>query len=297
VWEVRLTKGAIYDTGTGQFVTAWDLIPIEAMNEIARAHNSAVSAPLATGKELDKLRAEGMTGAVSDVLHQLLKGPVWDGDLASKTGRDCLVAKGFVIRKDGMNTLATGKSAEEWVRLQGVCDYRKEEILKLRRELATLKASAPALPEAIGAAIKEAALTIWNWKTCELPDIEEQICSVIEKASVLTWISAETPPTKERKALEELPAQRESFLATFHGGHHEQPELGLFQHGVNSVFNWLEKYVEVSLLPPAPAEDAQEKDEKALREWLGERFTGNKALASAAWYAALAHASKQEAQS
>ncbi len=41
-----------------------------------------------------------------EVLWQLfLTGPVWDGDLASKTGRDELVDGGYVVRAKGWQTL------------------------------------------------------------------------------------------------------------------------------------------------------------------------------------------------
>ena len=41
-----------------------------------------------------------------EVLWQLfLTGPVWDGDLASKTGRDELVDDGYVVRAEGWQTL------------------------------------------------------------------------------------------------------------------------------------------------------------------------------------------------
>lgn len=41
-----------------------------------------------------------------EVLWQLfLTGPVWDGDLASKTGRDQLVNAGYVVRTEGWQTL------------------------------------------------------------------------------------------------------------------------------------------------------------------------------------------------
>ena len=41
-----------------------------------------------------------------EVLWQLfLTGPVWDGDLASKTGRDELVDLGYAMRSQGWQTL------------------------------------------------------------------------------------------------------------------------------------------------------------------------------------------------
>lgn len=40
-----------------------------------------------------------MTGAEIDTLHALvLRGPLWDGDVPSKTGRDSLIAKGLAVR-------------------------------------------------------------------------------------------------------------------------------------------------------------------------------------------------------
>lgn len=40
-----------------------------------------------------------MTGAEKDVLIALVEqGPLWDGDVPSKTGRDALVARGLAVR-------------------------------------------------------------------------------------------------------------------------------------------------------------------------------------------------------
>lgn len=40
-----------------------------------------------------------MTGAETDTLIALVEqGPLWDGDLPSKTGRDSLMAQGLVVR-------------------------------------------------------------------------------------------------------------------------------------------------------------------------------------------------------
>jgi hypothetical protein len=45
------------------------------------------------------LAAESMNAAERDTLRCLYNnGPVWDGDLPSKTGRDELVKKGFAVR-------------------------------------------------------------------------------------------------------------------------------------------------------------------------------------------------------
>lgn len=43
-----------------------------------------------------------LTGAEADVLAQLfLNGPTWDGDITSKSGRDCLFAYGLANRVEG----------------------------------------------------------------------------------------------------------------------------------------------------------------------------------------------------
>lgn len=40
-----------------------------------------------------------------DTLKQLAMGPVWDGDLVSKTDRDCFVRAGWATRTDGWNII------------------------------------------------------------------------------------------------------------------------------------------------------------------------------------------------
>lgn len=58
-----------------------------------------------------------LSGAAVDVLGQLfVSGPVWDGHLISKTGRDNLVACGLAVRWDGWQTLTQDGlvAALEW---------------------------------------------------------------------------------------------------------------------------------------------------------------------------------------
>jgi hypothetical protein len=45
------------------------------------------------------------TGAVRDVLRVLCRGPVWDGGLPSKTGRNALVMMGLADQWNGWNFL------------------------------------------------------------------------------------------------------------------------------------------------------------------------------------------------
>lgn len=42
---------------------------------------------------------------MDDALNMFRCGMVWDGNLCSKTARDRLVAKGYAVRHDGMQTL------------------------------------------------------------------------------------------------------------------------------------------------------------------------------------------------
>lgn len=42
-----------------------------------------------------------------DVLRQLQRGPVWDGNLISKSGRNELVQAGYANRGNGMNSLTS----------------------------------------------------------------------------------------------------------------------------------------------------------------------------------------------
>ena len=44
---------------------------------------------------------EILSGAERDVLRQCAKDAVWDGDIASKVGRDSLSRKGLVWHSDG----------------------------------------------------------------------------------------------------------------------------------------------------------------------------------------------------
>lgn len=57
--------------------------------------------------------AFGLTGAEIDVLHQVVKDAVWDGNIASKVGRNSLVAKGYAFHSDGF-TYATPAGKELW---------------------------------------------------------------------------------------------------------------------------------------------------------------------------------------
>lgn len=65
----------------------------------------------------------GMTSATRDTLRCLfLKGPTWDGDLPSKTGRDALVERGMAERWNGW----------QWLTLSGV--RFAVEVMMLDRE-------------------------------------------------------------------------------------------------------------------------------------------------------------------
>lgn len=58
---------------------------------------------------MDKLDLKNMalSSAERDVFRQLFfQGPVWDGDLISKSGRDGLVRRGLAVRCDGWQTLS-----------------------------------------------------------------------------------------------------------------------------------------------------------------------------------------------
>lgn len=47
---------------------------------------------------MNKLR-EALTGAEKDTLIALVEqGPLWDGDVPSKTGRDALISQGLAVR-------------------------------------------------------------------------------------------------------------------------------------------------------------------------------------------------------
>lgn len=52
------------------------------------------------------IHIDPMSGATKDTFWCLfLRGPTWDGNLPSKTGRDWLVAKGYAARGMGWNWL------------------------------------------------------------------------------------------------------------------------------------------------------------------------------------------------
>lgn len=77
------------------------------------------------GTEMDNKQAEakrlGMTGAEIDCLVALVeRGPLWDGDVPSKRGRDALIEQGLAIRvivagKDGY-TAATYMGSDAYKR-------------------------------------------------------------------------------------------------------------------------------------------------------------------------------------
>lgn len=51
---------------------------------------------------------EGISGAERETLWcMFLRGPTWDGDLPSKSGRSDLIDKGYAERGDGWNWLTT----------------------------------------------------------------------------------------------------------------------------------------------------------------------------------------------
>ena len=53
-------------------------------------------------------KIEPMTGAVRDDLWCMFRqGPIWDGNLPSKSGRTWLFDRGYVARGDGWNWLTT----------------------------------------------------------------------------------------------------------------------------------------------------------------------------------------------
>ncbi len=67
---------------------------------------------------------EGLTGAEIDTLWCLFKrGPTYDGDLPSKSGRDSLVEGGWAFRVDGWNSL-TEKGVK--AALERTMGYKKE---------------------------------------------------------------------------------------------------------------------------------------------------------------------------
>lgn len=54
----------------------------------------------------DKPDLTAMPSAAEEVLAQMfMQGPVWDGNLVSKSGRDELLGRGFAMRVDGWQTL------------------------------------------------------------------------------------------------------------------------------------------------------------------------------------------------
>ena len=62
-----------------------------------------------------KRSRDGRNSGDLDVAFQLFScGMVWDGNLASKDGRDHLVAGGYAVRHDGMQAL-TGKGTVAFI--------------------------------------------------------------------------------------------------------------------------------------------------------------------------------------
>lgn len=54
-----------------------------------------------------KAAARPLDDMERDVFRQLFfHGPTWDGDVSSKSGRDGLVERGLVVRRDGWQTLS-----------------------------------------------------------------------------------------------------------------------------------------------------------------------------------------------
>lgn len=62
---------------------------------------------------------------------------------------------------------------------------------------------------------------------------------------------AEAALAAERERLRWMAAQRSSFHLTYHGGYHDADNLAAFQHGMDTVFNWLRDLA----ARPAPEEE------------------------------------------
>ena len=116
-----------------------------------------VNALIAGGVVLDGIEipdAKDLSGAEIDTLKGLILsgGKLEDGDVASKSGRDALVARGLVAREDGDNILtALGKGAAATLDdvSGGVADTGRSWLgFKIMDRAAALQAAAMALPSA-----------------------------------------------------------------------------------------------------------------------------------------------------
>lgn len=76
----------------------------------------------------------GLSGAAKDVMMQFfVTGPVWDGNLVAKSGRNELVEKGYAFRGNGWQALTpSGLELAVFADVSGWADrrwYRKQQCL------------------------------------------------------------------------------------------------------------------------------------------------------------------------